>query len=114
MLAAVSEWTSTTLLSLAVRLATRSRPFNLVVTNVPGPQIPLYLLGARAARVLSRCWRSSTNQALGVALFSYAGKLCWGFIADWDLLPDLHDFLLAIEASFVELYEAARAEQGVA
>ena len=45
-LAAVSEWTSSTLLALAVQLSTRSRPFNLVVTNVPGPQIPLYLLGA--------------------------------------------------------------------
>ncbi len=112
-LAAVSEWTSTTLLSLAVRLATRSRPFNLVVTNVPGPQIPLYLLGSQ----LRECFPVLAlleNQALGVALFSYAGQLCWGFVADWDLVPDLHDFLVAIEASFVELYEAARAEQGVA
>ncbi len=105
-LAAVSEWTSTTLLSLAVRLSTRSRPFNLVVTNVPGPQIPLYLLGAE----LGECYPMLAllpNQALGVALFSYSGKLCWGFIADWDLIPDLHDFVLAIDAAFRELQEAA-------
>jgi WS/DGAT/MGAT family acyltransferase len=105
-LAAVSEWTSTTLLSLAVRLSTRSRPFNLVVTNVPGPQIPLYLLGAE----LRECYPMLAllpNQALGVALFSYAGRLCWGFIADWDLIPDLHDFVMAIEASFRELQQAA-------
>ncbi len=105
-LAAVSEWTSTTLLSSAVRLSTRSRPFNLVVTNVPGPQIPLYLLGAE----LRECYPMLAllpNQALGVALFSYAGRLCWGFIADWDLIPDLHDFVLAIESSFRELQSAA-------
>jgi WS/DGAT/MGAT family acyltransferase len=101
-LAAVSEWTSTTLLSLAVRLSTRSRPFNLVVTNVPGPQIPLYLLGAE----LRECYPMLAllpNQALGVALFSYSGKLCWGFIADWDLIPDLHEFVDAIATSFREL-----------
>lgn len=105
-LAAVSEWTSTTLLSSAVRLSTRSRPFNLVVTNVPGPQIPLYMLGAE----LGVCFPMLAllpNQALGVALFSYAGKLCWGFIADWDLIPDLHDFVVAIETSFRELQSAA-------
>jgi diacylglycerol O-acyltransferase len=112
-LAAVSEWTSTTLLSLAVGLATRSRPFNIVVTNVPGPQIPLYLLGSH----LRECYpvlALLANQALGVALFSYAGQLSWGFIADWDLVPDLHDFVLAIESSFVELYDVARTEEVVA
>ena len=105
-LAAVSEWTSSTLLSLAVQLATRSRPFNLTVTNVPGPQIPLYLLGAP----LQECYpmvNLLANQGLGVALFSYAGRLCWGCICDWDLVPDLHDFVGDIEASFAELEHAA-------
>jgi diacylglycerol O-acyltransferase len=107
-LAAVSEWTSSTLLALAVQLSTRSRPFNLVVTNVPGPQIPLYLLGAR----LRECYpilNLLANQGLGVALFSYAGRLCWGFMADWDLVPDLHEFVHAIAASFAELRDAAQA-----
>ena len=111
MLAAVSEWTSSTLLALAVQISTRSRPFNLVVTNVPGPQIPLYLLGAR----LRECYpmvNLLANQGLGVALFSYAGRLCWGFMADWDLVPDLHEFGRAIEASFAELRDAARAADG--
>ena len=53
------------------------------------------------------------NQGLGVALFSYAGHLCWGFIADYDLVPDLHDFVTAIQASFEELLTAARAETNV-
>src|SRR5437762_14315641 len=45
-LTAISEWTVPNLLVQAVRLAARVRPYNLVVTNVPGPQIPLYLQGA--------------------------------------------------------------------
>ena len=49
------------------------------------------------------------NQALGVALFSYAGTLFWGFIADWDLIPDLHEFVAAIDSSFRELQSAAGA-----
>jgi hypothetical protein len=47
------------------------------------------------------------NLASGIALFSYAGTLYWGVMADWDLIPDLHDFLLAIQKSFAELREAA-------
>lgn len=44
---------------------------------------------------------------LGIVLFSYAGTLCWGFNADWDLVPDLASFGAATEASFRELREAA-------
>jgi WS/DGAT/MGAT family acyltransferase len=108
-LSAVSEWTSATLLSLAVRVSVRGRPYNLVVTNVPGPQMPLYLLGAE----MQTCYpvvNLLPNQALGVALFSYAGKLFWGFVADWDVVPDLHEFVLAIEESFAELAGAAPRE----
>jgi diacylglycerol O-acyltransferase len=105
-LAAVSEWTLPTLLTLASRLSTRSRAYNLVVTNVPGPQIPLYLLGSRMIAPFPLVPLFS-NQALGIALFSYDGKLCWGFNADWDLVPDLHDFVTAVSASFAELCEVA-------
>jgi diacylglycerol O-acyltransferase len=106
MLAAVSEWTLPTLLTLAARLSARSRAYNLVVTNVPGPQLPLYLLGARMIAPLPLVPLFS-NQALGIALFSYDGKLCWGFNADWDLIPDLHDFVAAVAAAFEELCQAA-------
>ena len=106
MLAQVGEWTPSTLLSLASRMATRALPFNLVVTNVPGPQLPLYLLGARMLDnyglvPLTDCL------CLGIVLFSYAGKLCWGFTCDWDLVPDLHDFVLDVDASFKELKRVA-------
>jgi diacylglycerol O-acyltransferase len=109
-LSAVSEWTSATLLSLAVRVAVRGRPYNLVVTNVPGPQVPLFLLGAE----MKTCYpvvNLLPNQALGVALFSYAGKLFWGFVADWDLVPDLHEFVSAVEEAFAELAATAPRER---
>ena len=88
-----AEWTPSTLLSLGARNATRALPFNLVVTNVPGPQVPLYLLGARMLDNYPAGAARSTISALGIVLFSYAGKLCWGFNADWDLVPDLHAFV---------------------
>jgi WS/DGAT/MGAT family acyltransferase len=100
-LARVSEWTVPTLLSLAMRLAARARSFNLTVTNVPGPQIPLYMIGARmtAAYPLGPLF---ADQALNIALLSYDGRLHWGLNADWDVLPDLRDLVDAIRASFDE------------
>ncbi|HME90200.1 MAG TPA: wax ester/triacylglycerol synthase family O-acyltransferase, partial [Myxococcaceae bacterium] len=107
-LAQVGEWTPTTILSLASRMATRALPFNLVVTNVPGPQVPLYLLGARM-RDNYGFVPLIDGLCLGIVLFSYAGLLCWGFTCDWDLLPDLHDFVLDIERSFKDLQAAGAA-----
>ena len=104
----VTDWTPSTLLALGTRLAHRGLPFNLVVTNVPGPQVPLYLLGARMEEIYPLV-PLFARLGLGVALFSYAGRLHWGFNADWDVVPDLHDFVRAIEDSFAELHAAALA-----
>jgi diacylglycerol O-acyltransferase len=101
----VGEWTPSTLLSLGARMATRALPFNLVVTNVPGPQVPLYMLGAKMLDNYGLV-PLTDYLCLGVVLFSYAGQLCWGFTAEWDLLPDLHDFVSDVEVSFRELREA--------
>ncbi len=110
-LSSVSEWTAPTLAALAARLAFANRVSNLVVTNVPGPQIPLYLLGARMLESYPMV-PLFESQGLGIALFSYAGGLFWGFNADWEQFPDLHDFVVAIDASFRELCEAADAAAG--
>lgn len=107
-LAQVGEWTPSTILSLASRMATRALPFNMVVTNVPGPQVPLYLLGARM-RDNYGFVPLTDGLCLGIVLFSYAGVLNWGFTCDWDRVPDLHDFVLDVEASFAELKRAAGA-----
>jgi WS/DGAT/MGAT family acyltransferase len=102
----VSEWLGTGLLSFGARVAQWGRPFNMVVTNVPGPPVPLYLLGAEMREAYPMVPLFG-NLASGIALFSYAGTIYWGVTADWDLIPDLHDFLLAIQKSFAELREAA-------
>jgi diacylglycerol O-acyltransferase / wax synthase len=102
----MSDWTATSLFTLMARLGVRSRPFNLVVTNVPGPQQTAYLLGAplRAVYPLVPLYG---NQALGIALFSYDGGLFWGLNADWDALPDLHEVAEALGTSFEQLRKAA-------
>jgi len=87
------------------RLAAKSRPFNLVVTNVPGPQFPIYALGAR----MIACYPMVPlyqNQALGVALFSYDGRVYFGFNADWDAVPDLHELVQATSEEFEALVSA--------
>ena len=104
------DWTPATLLSLAARNATRQLPFHLVVTNVPGPQVPLYLLGSQMLETYPMV-PLLDGLGLGIALFSYDGKLCWGFNADWDLMPDLDAFVGFVRESFDELREIARRAQ---
>lgn len=98
----VSDWITPGLLTGFVRLAASRRSYNLVVTNVPGPQFPVYMDGARmlGAYPLVPLF---ANQALGIALLSYDGGLHWGFNADWDALPGLHDFVRAVEREFETL-----------
>jgi WS/DGAT/MGAT family acyltransferase len=106
-----SNLTFTSILVEFARLAAVARPYNLVVTNVPGPPVPIYFMGARLQSIYPLVPLFS-NQALGVALFSYAGKLCWGLNADWDAVPDLHDVALAVEEEFAALREAAGVSDG--
>lgn len=92
----LSDATFPTLMVQFANLTAMARPFNVVTTNVPGPPIPVYIHGAR----MLECYPLVplfANQALGIALFSYAGKLHWGFNADWDALPDLHELVEAVE-----------------
>ena len=99
----IAEWTSPSLMGMAIRLASQTAlPFNLVVTNVPGPPTPLYLLGSRLQAVYPLV-PLFVNLGLGVALFSNAGTLFWGFNADWDVVPDLTAFVGGLHAAFREL-----------
>lgn len=106
MLTAFSEWTVPNVLVQAVRMTVRSRPYNLVVTNVPGPQIPLFLLGSRMLESYPVA-PLTPGQALNVALFSYDGGLYWGLNAGWDALPDLPVLADEIRVAFAELQAAA-------
>jgi WS/DGAT/MGAT family acyltransferase len=98
----ISDWTATSLLTGIVRLAAAVRTYNLVVTNVPGPRVPLYLLEAPLLEIYPVV-PLFDNTALGVALFSYHDGLYWGFNSDWDRMHDLHDFVDALALEFTEL-----------
>jgi len=105
----LEELSDRTFLSLFVevaRLGARARSYNLVVTNVPGPPFPVYFLGA-PMREIYPVVPLYADQALGIALFSYDGGLFWGFNADWDALPDLHDIVGHVDAEFQTLCAAA-------
>lgn len=102
----MAEWMGPTILHLGVRLSNRVRPYNMVVTNVPGPQFPFYMNGAKLQAVYPMV-PLFERVGLGVALFSYMGRIFWGFNADWDLVPDLNQFVKAVEASFRDLHTAA-------
>ena len=68
--------------------------------------MPLYMLGAPMI-VGYPVVPLFENQGMGVAVFSYTGKVCWGINADWDMVPNVHEFVDDIRESFAELYTAA-------
>jgi hypothetical protein len=95
-----------TILSQAARLQARQRFFNLVVTNVPGPQFPLYLLGRRL-QVLYPVVPLARRQALGIAVMSYDGHLGFGLLADYDALPELEGLARDLRWAISALARAA-------
>ncbi|MFZ0041466.1 MAG: wax ester/triacylglycerol synthase family O-acyltransferase [Solirubrobacteraceae bacterium] len=95
-----------TIMAQAARLQARQRLFNLVVTNVPGPQFPLYMLG-RQLEAMFPMVPLAENQALGIAIMSYNGQLNFGLNADYDALPDLEALADELRAAIEELVAAA-------
>jgi diacylglycerol O-acyltransferase len=107
----LSGFAPATIMDQAARLMSRQRFFNVVVTNVPGPQFPLYLLGRRMVDPFPMV-PLAKNQALGVALLSYDGRINFGLVGDFDLLWDLDDLARDVEESLAELADAAGVELG--
>jgi len=99
-----ADWTGGTLLSWAVRLLSNARIYNLIVTNVPGPPVPLFLLGARMRAAYPHL-PLFENQGLGIALLSYLDRLYVGLTADWadgalvtEFAADLEDAVAQLAA----------------
>jgi WS/DGAT/MGAT family acyltransferase len=90
------------LLGLAARLVPRQRAVNLVVTNVPGPQFPLYCMGARLLEIFPYVGIADSI-GLVVAVVSYDGELGFGLTGDRDLLPDLGVLAEEVEKAVAEL-----------
>jgi diacylglycerol O-acyltransferase / wax synthase len=84
------------------RYVSRSIPMNLVITNIPGPPVPLYLCGARIMRVFPYV-EVVDNEGLTIAVVSYDDHLHFGITADRDVLADLGDIATSIEHEFAVL-----------
>ena len=84
------------------RYVSRTIPMNLVITNIPGPPIPLYLRGAKFLRVFPYV-EVIDNEGLTIAVVSYEDQLHFGITADRDVMPDLGDVAAAIEHEFALL-----------
>jgi WS/DGAT/MGAT family acyltransferase len=109
----LEDFAPPTLLAMASRLNFSTRLFNLIVTNVPGPQFPLYLLGREMLELVPVAFLPE-NHALAVAAMSYNGKLELGLLADYDAMPDLGELAGYFEDALAELLEAAQAARGAA
>ena len=95
-----------TVMAQASRLMNRQRLFNLVVTNIPGPQFSLYLMGRRAVDPFPMV-PLAKNQGLGVAIMSYDGRMNFGLVGDYDVMYDIDDLARDVYDSLAELADAA-------
>jgi WS/DGAT/MGAT family acyltransferase len=95
-----------TILAQASRLQFSTRLFNLLVTNVPGPQFPLYVLGRELEDLFPVAFLPE-NQSLAVAVMSYHGRMDFGLLGDYDAIPDLEELGAALKDALEELVEAA-------
>jgi WS/DGAT/MGAT family acyltransferase len=110
-IAGLEDFAPPTLLAQASRLNFSTRLFNVIVTNVPGPQFPLYLLGRELQELLPVAFLPQ-NHALAIAIMSYNGTVEFGLLADYDAMPDVAAIGEAIRGSLDELLDAARDEVG--
>lgn len=105
-LAAAGDLLLPTVLAQASRLQFSTWLFNLLVTNVPGPRVPLYLLGRQLEDLFPIAFLPR-GHALAVAIMSYGERLEYGLLGDFDALPDIGLIGTAIDASLAELVAAA-------
>jgi len=77
------------------------------VTNVPGPQFPLYVLGRRLRDLFPVAFLP-TDHAVAIAIMSYDGRMDFGLLGDYDAMPDLDALGGMVRDSLAELVEAAR------
>jgi hypothetical protein len=105
-LTSLGEWAPPTIVAQASRLVSRQRAFNLVITNVPGPQFPLYTLGREMQEVYPVV-PLTANTSIGIALLSYNGTIGFGLLGDYDTAPDVEVLAEGVEKSIAELASAA-------
>ncbi|HWT24986.1 MAG TPA: WS/DGAT domain-containing protein, partial [Solirubrobacteraceae bacterium] len=107
-LASLEALAPPTMLAQASRINFSTRLFNLLVTNVPGPQFPLYVLGRELQDLFPVAFLPKRH-ALAVAIMSYNGRMDFGLLGDYDAMPDLDALGEMVRANLAELVAAARA-----
>jgi diacylglycerol O-acyltransferase / wax synthase len=107
-IARFNDFAPPTLLAQASRINFSTRLFNMIVTNVPGPQLPLYVLGRELEEVFPVAFLPQ-NHALAVAIMSYNGRVGFGLLADYDSMGDVEAIGAGIDTSLAELEKAAAA-----
>jgi len=108
-LTSMQQFAPPTVLAQASRLNFSTRLFNMLVTNVPGPQFPLYVQGREMVSVFPIAFLPK-DHALAIAIMSYNGQMNFGLLGDYDAMPDLDAFGEAIEAALAELASLAARE----
>ena len=109
-LVAVNNLAPPTILAQASRLNFSTRLFNLIVTNIPGPQVPLYLLGRKLEDLFPVAFLPE-NHGLAIAIMSYNGGIDFGLLGDYDALPDIDVVAEGIENALQELLAIARGDE---
>jgi WS/DGAT/MGAT family acyltransferase len=99
-----------TILAQASRLNFSTRLFNLIITNVPGPQFPLYVLGREMLQAFPVAFLPE-NHALAIAIMSYNGQMNFGLLGDFDALPDIDTFAERIDEELATLIALAHEAQ---
>lgn len=110
-LASVQNFAPPTVLAQASRLNFSTRLFNVIVTNVPGPQFPIYTRGREMSDVFPVAFLPE-DHALAIAIMSYNGKVNFGLLGDYDALPDLQSLADGIELALAELVALAKKRGG--
>jgi diacylglycerol O-acyltransferase / wax synthase len=106
----ITDFAPTTIASQAARLQPAQRFFNLVVTNVPGPQFPLYVLGRKMEAIFPMV-PLARRQALCIGIMSYDGQVNFGLVGDFDAMTDLESFGLDLEAAVEEVVATVPGER---
>ncbi|HEX4562913.1 MAG TPA: wax ester/triacylglycerol synthase family O-acyltransferase [Solirubrobacteraceae bacterium] len=106
-IAGAQNFAPPTILAQASRLNFSTRLFNLIVTNIPGAQFPLYVLGREMLEAYPIAFLPE-DHALAIAILSYNGQMNFGLLGDFDALPDLDMIRTNIVEELATLVELAR------
>jgi len=94
-------------LAQASRINFSTRLFNLLVTNVPGPQVPLYVLRRRLLHAYPVAFLPS-HHALAIAIMSYDGEMNFGLLGDFEAVDDIEEIGRSVVAELATLVALAK------